>query len=164
MIITFIKWSLIILVALVVLLILAGQLGLLRGTAPADLGVKDGKLKAPAKSPNSVSSQADLWPESQQLAYARIPPLKLQGTGAQTLAKIKAVVEAMPRAQIVQSSNDYLYVTFTTTLLKFTDDAEFWFDPVNQVIQVRSASRLGEKDFGINAGRVASIRAALARP
>lgn len=156
------KWLLIIPVALAVLLVLAGQLGLLRGQAPRNLGLRDGKLKPPSKTPNSVSSQADLWPDHEQAAYARIAPVALVGTGAATMAKLQTVVAGMPGAQVVKAESDYLYATFTTKLLKFTDDVEFWFDPAAGVVQVRSASRLGRKDFGVNRARVEAIRQQLA--
>ena len=45
--------------------------------------------------------------------------------------------------------------------MKFVDDAEFWFDPANSVVQVRSASRIGRKDFGVNRARIEAIRQAL---
>ncbi|MER2506834.1 MAG: DUF1499 domain-containing protein, partial [Azonexus sp.] len=44
----------------------------------------------------------------------------------------------------------------------FVDDVEFWFDPVTGTIQVRSASRIGRKDFGVNRQRVERLRARLA--
>ena len=68
----------------------------------------------------------------------------------------------MPGAKVVESRDDYLYVQFSTRLMKFVDDAEFWFDPAAGVVQVRSASRLGRKDFGVNRERIESIRQALA--
>ena len=46
--------------------------------------------------------------------------------------------------------------------MKFVDDLERWVDPVNQVVQVRSASRVGRKDFGVNRERVEKLRAGLA--
>ena len=46
--------------------------------------------------------------------------------------------------------------------MKFVDDVEFWFDPKAQVIQVRSASRVGEGDMGVNRKRIEAVRAALA--
>ena len=70
----------------------------------------------------------------------------------------------MPGAKVVESRDDYLYVQFSTRLMKFVDDAEFWFDPAAGVVQVRSASRLGRKDFGVNRERIESIRQALAAP
>jgi uncharacterized protein (DUF1499 family) len=159
---TILKWLLIAVVALVVLAIVAGQLGLLRGSAPGDLGVREGKLKAPSKTPNSVSSQADLWPNHPQQAYARIAPLPLKGDGAATLAKLKTIVANTPGAQVVKAEGDYLYAQFTTSLMKYTDDVEFWLDPAAGVVQVRSASRLGQKDFAANRKRVEAIRTQLA--
>jgi uncharacterized protein (DUF1499 family) len=46
--------------------------------------------------------------------------------------------------------------------MKFVDDAEFWVDPQAQAVQVRSAARLGRRDFGVNRARVEVLRAALA--
>ena len=161
------KGLLIVVVALVLLVIVAGQIGLLSGTAPDNLGLRDGKLKAPSNSPNSVSSQADLWPGHAQGDYARIAPLALTGEGkadgAATLARIQAIVRGMPGATVVKTEPGYLYATFNTRLLKYTDDVEFWFDAASQVVQVRSASRLGRKDFGVNRARVEAIRAQLGK-
>jgi uncharacterized protein (DUF1499 family) len=155
------KWLLILTLALPVLALLAGQIGLLRGTPPTDLGVKDGKLKRPSFTPNSVSSQADLWPDHPQRAYASVQPLSAHGDMAATMARLQAILKVMPGAQVVRSEDGYIYATFTTRLMKYTDDVEFWFDPAAGVVQVRSASRLGRKDFGANRQRIEAIRAAL---
>jgi uncharacterized protein (DUF1499 family) len=156
------KWLLIGVVALFVLALLAGQLGLLQGTPPSNLGVREGKLKPPSKTPNSVTSQAALYPEHSMRGYAEIAPLELKGDGRATLAKIKAIVEGMEGAQVIKTEPDYLYVQFTTRLMKFVDDGEFWFDPAAGVIQVRSASRVGHGDRGVNRARIEAIRARLA--
>ncbi len=157
-----IKWIVIVFLVGAIALLVAGQLGLLKGDVPSNLGVKEGKLKAPSKTPNSATSQADLWPDHPQREYARVAPLPLRGDAAATLAKLQAIVKAMPGAVVVKAEGDYLYAQFTTSLLKFTDDVEFWSDPVANVIQVRSSSRLGRKDFGVNRARVEAIRTALA--
>ncbi len=161
MIASIVKWLLIAIVVLAVAGVIAGQLGLLRGSPPSDLGVRDGKLKRPSKTPNSVSSQADLWPGDAQQDYARIAPLALVGSGPETMARLKTVLQAQPGAEVVKAEGDYLHATFTTRLMKYTDDVEFWFDPAQQVVQVRSASRLGRKDLGANRARVEAVRAAL---
>jgi uncharacterized protein (DUF1499 family) len=148
-------------VALPLALLGAGQAGWLAGQAPADLGVHGGRLKAPSPTANSVSSQAALWPRHPQAVAADIAPLPLQGDAAATLARLRAVVEAIPGAHVVDSRPDYLSVQFTTRWLKFVDDAEFWVDPQGQVVQVRSASRLGESDLGVNRQRIEQIRATL---
>jgi len=143
------------------LLLVAGQLGLLKGTQPQDLGIKIGRLKPPAATPNSVSSQAHLYPEHPQAQYADIAPLDYQGDAQATMAKLVRVVQALPDTVIVSQTEDYLYAQSTTRLLRFTDDVEFWLDPALQKIQVRSASRIGRKDFGVNRERIETIRAQL---
>jgi uncharacterized protein (DUF1499 family) len=149
-------------VAIVALaLIIAGQLGLLRGKAPLDLGFKDGKLKRISRTPNSVSSQADLWPDDRQKDYSAIAPFKATGDGSAEMNKIADALKAMPRTVIVTQTPSYIYAQSSTALLKFTDDIEFALDAAAGVIHVRSASRLGRKDFGVNRARVEAIRASV---
>ena len=155
-------WFVIVIVLLALLAVVAGQLGLLQGTLPTDLGVREGKLKPPSMAENSVTSQAALYPDHPQRNYADIAPLPVKGNGPATLARIKAVVESMEGAKVVKSDPDYLYAQFTTQFMKFVDDVEFWFDPASSVIQVRSASRVGRRDFGVNRKRIEAIRAELA--
>ncbi len=148
---------------LALVLLIAGQAGFLSGTDPSDLGVKDGKLKHPSKTENSVSSQADLWPDHPMQAYARIAPFNTVGDGHLEMTKILGILQAMPRTTIVREDSGYIYAQCTTRLLKFTDDVEFYLDKTAGVIHVRSASRLGRKDLGVNRARVEQIRAALAQ-
>lgn len=156
----------VLLAAVVVVVLGAGQLGLLAGTPPTDLGVHDGRLKAPSTTSNSVSSQANLWDGHPMQLMAQIAPLPLpkNNNPAEALLRVRLVVQAMPGAEVVTHSADYLYVRFTTRWLGFVDDAEFWADPARRVIQVRSASRLGASDLGVNRARIERIRAALATP
>ena len=86
----------------------------------------------------------------------------LRGDGPATIAQVKRIVESMGDATVIEARDDYLYVQFTTRWLKFVDDAEFWFDPSAQVVQVRSASRLGKSDLDVNRQRIEAIRARLA--
>ena len=157
-----VKWLVIVVLLLIVVAVAAGQLGFLQGTAPTDLGVRDGKLKPPSMTENSVTSQAALYPDHPQRKYADIAPLPVDGDGPVMLAKIKTIVEKMDGAKVVKSQRDYLYAQFTTKLMKFVDDVEFWFDPAANVIQVRSASRVGRGDMGVNRKRIEAVRAALA--
>ena len=156
------KWIVFGLVVLAAGVVAVGQAGLLQGSVPTDLGVHGGRLKPPSATENSVSSQAALYPDHPQRAYAEIAPLALRGDGPATIAKLKAVVSQMHGAKIVKSEPDYLYAQFTTPLMRFVDDVEFWYDPAAQVIQVRSASRIGKGDLGLNRKRVEAVRAALA--
>lgn len=150
-----------VMVAIAALLFLAGQLGILKGTVPTDLGVKDGRLKPPARTPNSVSSQAGLYTDHPQAQYSAIAPLAYQGDAKAAMAKLVNVVQSLPGTVIVSQSDDYVYAQSTTKLLRFTDDVEFWLDASSQTIQVRSASRIGRKDFGVNRQRIEAIRAQL---
>lgn len=144
-------------------LFVAGQLGFLRGSAPTDLGVKEGRLKPPSGTENSVSSQAGLYPELPTASGAAVAPLAGKGGAAEALRRLRSVVETLAGAQVIEARDDYLYVQFTTRWLKFVDDAEFWFDPAAGVVQVRSASRIGRKDFGVNRARIEVIRRLLER-
>ena len=123
------------------------------GKRPMNLGVQGGKLASCPSSPNCVSSQA-----SDNHAIA---PLRFSGDAQAALRKLKAVVEAMPRTRIIDSKPDYLYAEFSTALMGFVDDVEFYCD--GTAIQVRSASRLGYSDLGVNRKRVEVIREAFDR-
>ena len=149
-------------VGLVVLVVIAGQAGLLGGQRP-ELGVVDGRLQPPSPTPNSVSSQTHLQPGHPQAAYAAVEPLPLKAAGAAaSLRVLVGVLQAMPGVTVVEQKDNYLRAQAQTRWLKFIDDLEFWIDPqVNPQqarIEVRSASRLGRKDFGVNRARLEAIR------
>jgi uncharacterized protein (DUF1499 family) len=146
------------LAALVVIAVAAGQMGWLQGKAPTDLGVNGGRLKRPSGTPNSVTSQADLFADHAMRDYARIAPLPASGGAQASIARLVGVIEHWPGASVVEQRDDYVYARFETKWLRFVDDAEFWYDPAAQAIQVRSASRLGRKDFGVNRARVEALR------
>ena len=158
------RWLLIAAAALAIAAIAAGRLGLLQGHAPQDLGVHDGRLKPPSETPNSVSSQAALYPDHPRHAEAQIAPLRYQGDGAVAMARLKALVEATDDAHVVKSEPGYLYATFTTPLMRYVDDVEFWLDPASGVIQVRSASRIGHGDWGANRARIEALRVRFGGP
>lgn len=151
-------------VGLVALVVIAGQAGLLGGQRP-ELGVVDGRLQPPSPTPNSVSSQTHLHPGHPQAAYAAVEPLPLKAAGvAASLRVLTGVLQTMPGVTVVEQKDNYLRAQAQTRWLKFIDDLEFWIDPqVNPQqarIEVRSASRLGRKDFGVNRQRLEAIRAA----
>ena len=152
---------LLLLVGLVAAVLAGARMGLLSGQRPADLGVANGRLKPPSLTRNSVSSQADRYPEHPQRRYAAIEPLPLaQGNAAASLQTLAAVLRGMPGVVVVEQRPDYLYAQATTRWLRFVDDVEFFADPASGVIDVRSASRLGREDFGVNRQRVDAVRAA----
>jgi uncharacterized protein (DUF1499 family) len=164
---TFLKWLVLALVLLALGVLVTGQSGGLTGHRPTDLGVKEGRLKPPSATPNSVSSQAALYPDHPMRAYATVAPLPLHGAASASVQALRQLIEAQPGAKVIEQREDYLYAEFTTPVLKFVDDVEFWADPVAQVIQVRSASRIGRSDMGVNRRRIETLRtqwAAAAKP
>lgn len=126
-------------------------MGFLSGKPPSDLGVKNGRLKSAPRSPNAVTSQADD-------VQHKIAPLSYKSLQAQAMEVLVKIIEETPRARIVTRSTDYLRAEYESALLGFVDDAEFYFEPGSKLIQVRSASRLGYSDFGVNRARIEDIR------
>jgi len=160
---TWLLYVLYALAALVAAVFVAGQAGFLAGKEPPDLGVKDGRLKPPSLTENSVSSQAGLYPDHPMKAYAEIAPFKFTGEGRAAIDRIKRIVETTEGARIVRADPTYLYAQFQTRWLKFVDDAEFFADEGAKVVHVRSASRIGRGDLGVNRARIEAIRARFAR-
>ncbi len=134
-------------------------MGLFSGTRPENLGVHDGRLAPPKRTPNNVSSQTDKIADAQHY----IEPLRYSGDAQIAWAALRRVIDGMPRAKVIAAEPDYLYAEFTSKLMGFVDDTEFYLDRKAGVIQVRSASRLGRGDHSVNRGRIEYIRAKLAQ-
>lgn len=128
-------------------------MGLFSGTRPGNLGVNAGKLAPCKPSPNCVSSQAD---QSDSEHY--IAPIAFSGDAARAWDVLKRAVAGMPGAVIVSEQPGYIYATYASRFMGFMDDAEFALDTAGS-IHVRSASRLGRKDFGVNRARIEALRA-----
>jgi uncharacterized protein (DUF1499 family) len=124
------------------------------GTRPTALGVRDGKLLPCPATPNCVNSQTS---ES----IHRIAPISPGSNPAASFSQLKSIVEGMSAAQIIKAEDRYLYAEFTSPWMGYVDDVEFYLDP-DGAIQVRSASRLGESDLGVNRKRIEAIREKLA--
>jgi len=128
--------------------------GLLSGKRPSGLGIRNGHLKSPPSSPNAVSSQATG-------GYHQIAPLAYQGSREQAIKALNAIIASTPNTRIVEMTPDYLYAEYTSGLLGFVDDVEFYFPAGASLIHVRSASRLGYSDLGVNRKRIEGVRARL---
>ena len=135
---------------LIVVALLALTTGCSGGRQPASLGVAEGRLAPCPGSPNCVSSEA--------VAKQRVEPLRYDGDATQARARLLDVLNGMERVRIVQSTDDYLHTEFRSAVFGFVDDVEFYFSPPG-TIQVRSASRTGYSDFGVNRERVETLRA-----
>ena len=124
------------------------------GKRPGNLGVTDGRLAGCGRRLNCVSSQADPGDAQRYVA-----PLPFRGGAAEAIAAARRAVEAMPRARVVREAGNYLHAEFRSKLMGYVDDVEFTFDAVARVLHVRSASRLGRRDFHVNRERVEALRA-----
>jgi len=114
---------------------------------PPVLGLADGHLRACPDKPNCVSSEA---PVSDGV-HAITP---LSATDWQT---VREAVESVG-GTMVQADDDYLHATFTSRLFRFVDDVELRRDAASGLVHIRSASRVGHSDFGVNRKRVEAIR------
>ena len=126
------------------------------GKRPDYLGFKDGNLPRCKRTPNCVSSQAD---PSDREHY--IAPIPFKGGALEAVAAVRKAVESLPRATVIRQEANYLYAEFRSKVMRFVDDTEFAFDEKAGVIHVRSASRLGRRDFGVNRARIEEIRSIL---
>ena len=131
---------------------------MLSGRRPTNLGVTGGRLSPPKRTPNCVSSQAD---PSDAVHY--VAPIPHRAAASEAMAAARRAVESMERARIVREAPDYLYAECRSRLLGYVDDLELYFDAPAGLFHVRSASRLGRRDFGVNRKRVEALRAALER-
>ena len=112
---------------------------------PVDLGVQENKLAPCPNSPNCVSSF-----DSDNSHTIR--PLNAD------LEKIERMLVSLNHANIVDRSGNYMRVEFTSRILRYIDDVEFLHDENGGVTHVRSASRVGFTDLGVNRKRVEKIR------
>ncbi|MFO0879305.1 MAG: DUF1499 domain-containing protein [Gemmataceae bacterium] len=122
-------------------------------TRPTNLGPHDGKLASCPTSPNCVCSF------DQDPGHA-IAPLTFEDSPEAAWARLRAVLLQMPRTGIVTDEDGYLHVECTSLLFRFVDDLEFLLDADAKQIHVRSASRAGHSDLGVNRARVEAIRKA----
>lgn len=120
----------------------------------SNLGIANGSLSPCPTSPNcAVSQNADEAHYIEPLVY------KIDSDKArEALLKVLGVV---PRTEIVEQTPNYIRAESKSRIFKFVDDVEFYFPANERVIHVRSASRVGDSDLGVNRRRIEQIRLAL---
>ncbi len=104
-------------------------------------------------SPNCVSSQAD--------SDHFIAPFKIKGKPEDAFAALKKALSEQSRTVITEASGTTLHAEATSLIFRFVDDVNAILDAESGMIQVRSASRVGYSDFGVNRRRVEALRTAL---
>ncbi|MBD2663582.1 hypothetical protein B6N60_01549 [Richelia sinica FACHB-800] len=118
------------------------------------LGVNNGAL-APCPATNNcvVSQNADVIHTIEPIVYHGD-----RNTAWETLLKVLTVV---PRTQVIEKTDNYIHALSKSRIFKFVDDVEFYLPTDEAVIHIRSASRIGEWDLGVNRRRIEQIRLAL---
>jgi uncharacterized protein (DUF1499 family) len=133
---------------------LTGEPQLLAGTRPTNLGVHARQLAPCPSTLNCINSQ------SQDTAH-RIEPFTYNSSPQEAMANLKTALQSFRRVKVIAQTDDYLYAEFTIPVVGFVDDVEFLLDKDAKVIHVRSASRLGESDLGVNRKRIETLQAKL---
>ena len=118
---------------------------------PDNLGLKNNLLLSCPKSPNCVLSQAS-DPKHQ------IKPIYYATSVEAAKERLNQVILSMDGTRIITQDEVYWHVEFTTRWLRFIDDVEFYFPESEALIHLRSASRSGYWDLGVNRKRVEEIR------
>lgn len=126
------------------------------GSRPTSLGVYGGRLAPCPATPNCVSSDAD------DSSHA-IRPFELAVPPAEAWRVVLSLVSDLPRTQIVTATSDYIHTECASAVFGFVDDLELHLRPSQNIIAVRSASRLGYGDFGVNRRRVENLRSLLVK-
>jgi len=119
---------------------------------PDNLGLKNQLLSPCPPTPNCVSSQ-------EKNSQHRIQPITFEVSLELAKERLQRVINSMHGTRILTQGVLYWHVEFTTQLLRFIDDVEFYFDGSQSLIHLRSASRKGYWDLGVNRRRVETIRA-----
>lgn len=126
------------------------------GSRPTNLGVKNSRLAPCPSTPNCVSSDVEE-------PSHRVSPFPLAAPAADAWRAARAAVLSLPRTEIVAETRDYLHAECRSAVFGFVDDLELHLRPAQGMIAVRSAARLGYRDFGVNRNRVEALRALLVR-
>lgn len=141
----------------ITILLLSAVLFGCSASRPAHLGMTDGKFQPCPDSPNCVSSQS---PDKKHF----IEPIHYGGTQQQAKDRLMEVIQGMKRSKIVTDLDHYIHAEFTSTIFRFVDDIEFLIDDRTKIIHLRSASRIGYSDFGVNRKRMEELRLRFLHP
>ena len=118
-----------------------------------ELGLASGSLLPCASKPNCVCSQGSP-------ADRTVAALPIGGeTPSAAFDRARDCIESLPRMALITASPGYARYECCTQLFRFADDVELLLDEPAGVIHIRSASRVGYSDMGVNRKRVEALRA-----
>lgn len=125
------------------------------GTPPDNLGINQGFLSPCPSSPNCIVSE-----ETDETHY--IEPISYNSDRNTAKSILRKVLSVVPNTIIIEDNDNYIRTESRSKIMGFVDDAEFYFPEDDKIIKIRSASRLGESDLGVNRRRLEQIRLAMA--
>ncbi len=115
-------------------------------------GHQSGVLAPCPSSPNCVSSQS--MDQAHHVKPIAIP----EGNLKDISSVIERVVMTYGGAEIVKNDGSYIHAIFKSKVFRFVDDVEFFIQHEKKMIEIRSASRTGYSDFGVNRKRIENLR------
>lgn len=122
------------------------------GAGTANLRADNGGKLAPCDSgPHCVSSETSDKDR-------HVAPLTYSNSRTIALLRLEEIINGMEGAKIIKQAPNYIYATYTSAVFGFVDDVEFVLPADSHEIQLRSSSRIGYYDFGVNHARVEAIR------
>jgi uncharacterized protein (DUF1499 family) len=124
------------------------------GKRPASRGTSGAQLAPCPPSPNCVSSDAS------DSAH-HVAPLALSASPERFWLVLQEEIARLPRTTVVEQTRSYLHAECASALFGFIDDLEVELRPSVDVVAIRSASRVGHSDLGVNRRRVEQLREAL---
>ena len=133
------------LIAATVAFIVGARMIAQRASRPDRLGVVSGKLLPCPGTPNCISS------------FEGHDPFTYTGDRATVRSTLLEILGEWPRAELIQSTEDYIHVEFRSRVFSFIDDGEFYLPDNESAIHYRSAARTGRSDLGANGDRMAAI-------
>lgn len=116
----------------------------------------NGKLPPCGTSPNCVSSQADIHDKQHYIL-----PFEIKSNPLQAWAALKKAILKQPRMVITHDTHTTLHAEATSLVFRFVDDINVILDAEAELIHIRSASRVGHSDFGVNRKRIETLRTEL---
>lgn len=117
---------------------------------PSGTGLDHKRLRPCPSSPNCVCSEF-----TGRASF--IAPVSFTESPESAWSKATATVQEMGGTMLTVDS-DYLHAVFTSRIFRFKDDLELRMDRENRIIHLRSASRTGYSDFGVNRKRAEQFR------
>ena len=144
-------YKIIITVVLLVIALVIGRMVFLSLTSRApDTSLVDGKLRPCPDTPNCVSSE-------EQGDSKSLPPLSYSSSTEEAWQDLRIAIDES--GGVVRNDDaPYLWATYTTRLFRYVDDMEFRMEPEHNLIHVRSGSRVGKSDLGVNRKNVEKLR------